>query len=343
MDLLSVLGTLKRLALFLVSGVMCLTLFTSPARTEPTNPNSNTGNRFLPDYGETLISAHRVGKGNAPENTMMAIKTCLESDTRIDTLEMDLQLTKDGRLVVFHDLYLDEKSDSVEIFGKKNVAVFSKTYDELRQLNMGEFFSQDGKKPYAGLRGDDVPEDLRMVAVEDVFDYVEANAPGKFSYVVEIKYPHPWMPTMVDNLYEILSERGLCDRVIIGSFWNDTSHYIDNHYSGKLLRSANPAEIINFYGSFARGEKLRTQDIKFMSLQIPYYWDHNLLLLGNLGKTEFIDYAHQYGISVQYWTVDKEQDVKDLYIGGADMIMTDHPERAEKAIIEIKAERGVTQ
>lgn len=343
MDFYHVLVVLKRLAFFFISGIMCITLFSSPARVEPTNPNHNTGNYFMPDYGETLIAAHRVGKGNAPENTLRAIKTCLESDTRIDTLEMDLQLTSDGRLVLFHDLFLDEKSDSVEVFGQKNVPIFAKTYDELHQLNMGEFYSHDGEKPFAGLRGDDIPDDLRIVAVEDVFDYVETNAPGKFSYVVEIKYPHPWMPKMIDSLYKILSDRNLCDRVIIGSFWNDASHYIDNHYKGKLMRSANPAEIINFYGSFTRNEKLRREDIYFMSLEMPYYWDDGRLLLGNLGKTEFIDYAHKYGISVQYWTVDKEQDIRDLYIGGADMLMTDHPERAERVINEMRAERGEIQ
>jgi len=330
----------KRAILFILSAIMCVSSFSAPERVEPTNPNAETGNYFLPDYGETLISAHRLGKGYAPENTMMAIKSCLEYDGRIDTLEMDLQLTKDGRLVLFHDLYLDEKSDSVEVFGKENVEIFTKTYDELRQLNMGEYFKYNGKTPYAGLRGDDIPDDLRMVAVEDVFDYVEANAPGKYSYVVEIKYPHPWMPEMVDKLYEILASRNLCDRVIIGSFWNDTSHYIDNHYAGKLLRSANPAEIIDFYGCFTRNDELNPDDIKFMSLQMPYYWEEDKLMLGNLGRTEFIDYAHKYGISVQYWTVETEQEIRDLYIGGADMIMTNHPDRVEKVINEVNTERN---
>lgn len=330
----------KKAFLFLLSGIMCISSFSVPVRVEPTNPNSETGNYFLPDYGETLISAHRLGKGYAPENTMMAIKSCVESKARIDTLEMDLQLTLDGRLVLFHDLYLDEKSDSIETFGEEKVTVFSKTYDELRQLNLGEFFETGNKTPYAGLRGNDIPDDLRIVAVEDVFDYVEKNVPGKYSYIIEIKYPHPWTPAMIDNLYEILEERGLCNRVIIGSFWNDVSHYIDNHYAGKLLRSANPAEIIDFYGSFTRNEELNPDDIKFMSLQMPYYWEEDKLFLGNLGRTEFIDYAHKYGISVQYWTVEKEQDIKDLYIGGADMIMTNHPDKVEKVINSVKAERG---
>jgi len=336
----SVLSALRRAVLFIVSGIMCISSFSVPVRVEPTNPNTETGNYFLPAYGETLISAHRLGKGNAPENTMMAIESCLDSTARVDTLEMDVQLTKDGRLVIFHDLYLDEKSDSLEVFGEENVEVFSKTYDELRQLNMGATFTYNGKTPYAGLRGDDIPNDLRIVAVEDALDFVETNAPGKFSYIIEVKYPYPWMSKMVDELYKILEERDLCDRVIIGSFWNDVSRYIDNHYAGKLLRSANPAEIIDFYGCFTRNEELNADDIKFMALQLPYYWKDDKLLLGNLGRTEFIDYAHKYGISVQYWTVDTEQNIRDLYIGGADMLMTNHPKRVEKVINEVNTERN---
>lgn len=334
-----ILSTLAKPALFISSGIKSISSVTEPERVLPANPNKNSGNYYLPDYGNTLLAAHRLGKGNAPENTMMAIKACLTSETKIDAFEMDLQLTKDGKLVIFHDLYLDDLSNSVEVFGKKNVTVFSKTYAELRQLNMGEHFVYEGKRPYAGLRGKDIPDDLRIVAVEDVFDYVEANAPGKFSYTTEIKYPHPWMPKMIKELYRILNERNLRSRVIIGSFWNDTSHYIDNHYSGRLQRSANPAEIISFYGSFSRNEKLNPKKIKFMALQMPYYWEKGkYLYAANLGKTEFIDYAHKYGISAQYWTVDKERDAKDLFIGGADLLMTDHPERIERVLAEAKQE-----
>lgn len=333
-------NALKNLVVFLISGIMAISSFSAPVRTEPTNPNSNTGNRFLPDYGETLISAHRVGKGNAPENTLMAIENCLESDTQINNLEMDLQLTKDGRIVVFHDLFLDDLTDSVEVFGKKNTAILSKTYEELRQLNMAENFKVDGEYPYRGLRGDDIPDDLRIMTIEEVFNFVEQRAPGKFTYVLEVKYPSPWMTKIVDGLYDALVERNLCDRVIVGSFWNDTGRYIDQKYGGKLMRSANPAEIIKFYGSFKMKKELNPEKLGFMSLQLPYYWDDGRLLLGNLGQTEFIDYAHKYGISVQYWTVDKEEDARDLYIGGADMLMTDHPERIEKVINEMKTEKA---
>ncbi len=318
---------LRKTLLFIVAGIMCLSSFSAVEKVEPTLKNSDTGDYFLPNYGETLIAAHRAGKGNAPENTMMAVKNCLESEERPDIFEMDIQITKDGELVLYHSLFVDEKSDAEEHFGKKNTTVFSKTYAELRELNFGEKFKKDGEYPYAGLRGDDIPDDLRITKVSDVFDTIEAAAPGEFRYIVEIKYPFPWAPKMVDKFYDILAERNLTDRVIIGSFWNDVGHYIDNHYAGKLMRSANPFEIVDFYGCALRDEKLNKDDIKFMALQMPYYWDDGKLLVANLGRTKLVDYAHKYGISVQYWTVDKPEDAETLIYNGADVLMSDHPER----------------
>lgn len=317
----------KKVIIFIISGLMCLSSFSPVQMIEPELKNKDTGDYFLPDYGETLVAAHRSGKGNAPENTLAAVKNCLASEERPDIFEMDIQLTKDGELVLYHSLWVDEKSDAAEHFGHKNIPVFSKTYDELRELNFGETFKKDGEYPYAGLRGDDIPDDVKIVKVADVFDTIEAAAPGEFRYIVEIKYPFPWAPEMVDQLYTILSERNMTDRVIIGSFWNDVGHYIDNHYAGKLMRSANPFEIVDFYGKAMRDEELNKEDIKFMSLQMPYYWDDGILLVSNLGRTKLIDYAHKYGISVQYWTVDKAEDAETLIYNGADVLMSDHPER----------------
>ncbi|MEE1065005.1 MAG: hypothetical protein UH249_02620 [Acutalibacteraceae bacterium] len=77
---------LRKTVLFVVAGVMCLSSFSPPTPVDPEVLNEDTGEYFLPDYGETLISSHRSGKGAAPENTMMAIKSNLiysEDDSAI--------------------------------------------------------------------------------------------------------------------------------------------------------------------------------------------------------------------------------------------------------------------
>ncbi len=324
---------LRKTVFFFIAGVMCLSSFSAPAPKEPQILNKDTGNYFLPDYGNTLISSHRSGKGAAPENTLMAIKSNLMySATDSAVIEMDVQLTKDNKIVLYHNLFVDELSNSAEYFGKKNTMVFSKTYEELRNLNMGENFKSGDSYPYRGLRGDDIPDEIRITALEDVFACVENEAPGKFRYIIEIKYPLHWARKIVDGIYEMMNKYNLADRVILASFWPDVSTYIDSKYSGKINRSANPFEIVDFYGCYTRNDDLSNEKIKFTALQLPYYWDNGILLVANLGKTEFIDYAHKYGISVQYWTVNKPEDARQLSESGADLLMTDYPDRIRDAL-----------
>ena len=65
---------------------------------------------------------------------------------------------------------------------------------------------------------------------------------------------------------------------------------------------------------------------------MPYYWDDGRLMVANLGQTGFIDYAHKYGISAQYWTVNKPEDARQLAESGADLLMTDYPDRIRDAL-----------
>ncbi|MBN3859619.1 hypothetical protein GKC56_03620 [Neisseriaceae bacterium PsAf] len=52
-------------------------------------------------------------------------------------------------------------SDAVEYFKEEVVSAASKTYEELRQLNLGEFFTDNnGNHPYQGLRNEAIPDDI---------------------------------------------------------------------------------------------------------------------------------------------------------------------------------------
>ncbi len=133
-----------------------------------------TNNQYIVDKGSVQISAHRSGGGIMPEETMMAFKNCVENvDFDIDTFEFDLHITKDDVLVLLHDDTLDRTSDSEEVFGVSGAEPIDYTYEELRTLNMGaKFEDDDGNMPYADLSGDEVSDDLRILRVEDVLDYL---------------------------------------------------------------------------------------------------------------------------------------------------------------------------
>ena len=93
----------KRHVLQLGSPLVCLTLLLSAC-----------GNPTKPDAGETVsatiesivvFQGHRGARGLKPESTLPSFESAL--DELMTTLELDLHLTADGRLVVWHDPFVD--------------------------------------------------------------------------------------------------------------------------------------------------------------------------------------------------------------------------------------------
>ena len=78
-----------------------------------------------------LIIAHRGDLGTAPENTLPAFQRA--RDAGADGVELDVRVTRDGQLVVFHDGTLDRTSN-----GRGPVSNF--TLAEIRSLDVGSWF-----------------------------------------------------------------------------------------------------------------------------------------------------------------------------------------------------------
>ncbi len=78
--------------------------------------------------------AHRGASAYAPENTMAAFKKAFQIGT--NGIELDLQKTKDEKIVIFHDDKIDEKSN-----GKGKISDY--TYKELLEFDFGSWFSEE--------------------------------------------------------------------------------------------------------------------------------------------------------------------------------------------------------
>ncbi len=292
-------------------------------RSNPKNAvEYESDNPYILDIGDIQISAHRSGGGIMPEETMMAIEKCLNSsDFSVDTYEFDLHLTKDNVLVLLHDDTLDRTSNSEDVFGVKDAEPIDYTYEELRQLNMGaKFEDEDGNMPYADLSGDEVPDDLKILRVEDILDYLSSQ--GDYHYIIEIKNSGGEGKNGVNILYEILKEKNLLDKVVFGTFHGEVSEYVDENYPD-MNRSATIKEVISFWAAAMRNDK--NFNPGYNVLQIPYNMPYRLAV--NLGTAKVINYAHEHGIAVQYWTINSEKDMEYLYSMGADCIMTDYPDK----------------
>lgn len=80
--------------------------------------------------------AHRGASAYAPENTMSAFKKAFAIGA--NGIELDLQKTKDDKIVIFHDDRIDKKSNGT---GK----ISDYTYNELLKLDFGSWFSTEYK------------------------------------------------------------------------------------------------------------------------------------------------------------------------------------------------------
>lgn len=287
----------------------------------------NAENSLITQLGTTMLSGHRAGGGIAPENTMMALKNCIDNpDYELDIFEFDIHLTSDGIPVLLHDSTLDRTSDAAEHFGENEVDVGAKTLEELKELNMGEHFvSVSGDAPYAGLRGDDIPEDLRIVTLEEALSYLEAS--GDFHYIIEIKNSGDVGLEAADKLYATLEKFGCTQRTIVGTFHNEVTAYLDETYPD-LPRSAGVSEVIEFYLYSLLNLNAEDGKFRFVALQIPTT-DYTI----NLGTSRLVNYAHRNNIAVQYWTINDASEMARLQSIGADAIMTDVPDVGAQVLV----------
>ena len=109
-----------------------------------------------------IIYAHRGASAYAPENTKIAFEKAIE--LKANGIELDLQKTKDGKIVIFHDNSIDKKSNGL---GK----IEEYTYQELLKLDFGSWF-------------DDKYENEKIVLFEDFArDYLNKD----LTFAIELK------------------------------------------------------------------------------------------------------------------------------------------------------------
>ncbi len=128
--------------------------------------------------GETLVFAHRGDSLHAPQNTLAAFALAAEHGAQ--GIELDVQLSSDGRLVVIHDETVDATTD-----GQGEVAKM--TLAQLKQLDAGGWFSRE----FAGERIPTLDEVFAVVGDKLLINVeIKASAPGIESAVADCIHRH---------------------------------------------------------------------------------------------------------------------------------------------------------
>ena len=123
---------------------------------------------------KTQITAHRGFSRKAPENTSYAFEAAVDSDA--DYIELDVQLTKDNQLVVFHDSEISRTTD-----GKGMLNNY--TYDELQTFSAGSWFSKDGRFDDAKIM---LLTDVLELVGDDIMMNIEIKNHGNIQLATEM-------------------------------------------------------------------------------------------------------------------------------------------------------------
>lgn len=137
------------------------------------------------------VSAHRGFSYIAPENTIYAFQAAIDSGA--DYIELDVQLTADKQVVVFHDKSLNRTTNGT---GK----ISDYTYEELQQLSSGKWFGIEF-------------EDAKIMLLSDVLEFIGHKA----LLNIEIKNIGNVNET-VEKTVELVKEYGLTSSCYITSF-----------------------------------------------------------------------------------------------------------------------------
>ncbi len=241
--------------------------------------------------------AHRGASAEAPENTLEAFRLALESGA--GGLELDVHMTRDGRVVVIHDNTVDRTTDG-------SGAVGDMTLDEILKLDAGYRFSPDGGRsfPYRN-RG------VRVPLLEEVFQLFPDTPVN-----VEIKEDQPGVEEAV---LRIIKEARAENRVFVASQIHRVIRHFRGISEGRIPTSASGMEIRAFFALNRIGLEFLL-DTPYDALQIP---DSYRGL--RVATPRLIRAAHRRDLRVDVWTVNDPARMRRLFEIGADVIITDRP------------------
>lgn len=170
-------------------------------------------------FHKPTITAHRGLSAKAPENTLYAFSDAI--DAGADLIELDVQQTKDGVLVVLHDQNL-RRTTGV----KKNI--WDVTYDEIRDLDAGSWF-------------DPAYANARIPTLEETLQFVD----GRIRLNIEIKPTEHTSPTLEQDVADLITTYGYTDNCWVTSF---------SYGSLKRIKEANPEIRTGYIMSVAYGQ-----------------------------------------------------------------------------------------
>lgn len=298
------------------------------------------------NYDVFDLEAHRGGRDVRPENTLYSYAYAIELGAT--SIECDMQLTKDGQIVMSHnpilnsDITRDENGNYIEN-NKYDIRLM--TVDDLKKFdvgvmdpNCGEYYDLHGKTQFT--------YDAKIPTLEELMQLIQSYGDKNIVLNIETKsYPDPASAGYKNNadpkkfvevFNNIVKKYDMEDRVVLQSF--DWQTLIEMK---KLNPNISTSALWQEQPSWGRdSESLRRYEKKkspwLGGLDIKDYQGNPVKAAHAIGAdiispyyTEIskqdVDEAHSLGMKVVPWTVNNEKDMNMLLDMGVDGIISDKP------------------
>lgn len=230
------------------------------------------------------ITAHRGGALYAPENTIEALQSAI--DNLADYAEIDVQETADGVVVLLHDLNL-KRTTGV------NEYVYNMTYEQIRQLNAGNYFG-------AGY------EDTYIPTLAEILEMCK----GKINLNIEIKNNARYSE-LPKKVVELVKKYDFEEQCTITSM---------NYDYLAMVKEADPNIRTGYIMKVAIGNFSKLKYADFFSMKYSYVTDH------------LVEDAHEAGKEVHVWTVNTRNAINKMKGMEVDNIITDNPVLVRKIL-----------
>lgn len=239
------------------------------------------------------IIGHRGAAGYFPENTLLGIKKAIF--LKVNMVEIDVQMSKDGIVILMHDSKLDRTTDG-------SGALKNLNFEEIRKLNAAAYFTS-------------VSFNEKVPTLDEVLEFVN----GKVELLIEIKYGDSIYPGIEQKIIDLIHKHKAIDWCIVQSFRDDVLFRIH-----RLDRSIRIHKLLVW-----KFKGLPIQyDIRLSLFSFSKYsFVESFNVFYKRLNPDFISNIHLQGNTVYVWTVNDPNDIRKMKTMGVDGIISDFPDR----------------
>ncbi len=243
-----------------------------------------------PQKAPALVIGHRGAMGYAPENTLVSFEEAIRRGA--DLIELDVQLSADGEVVVMHDTSVDRTTDGDGL-------VRDLPWWKIKSFDAGVWFGPD----YNGQFVPSLAETLRH------FRNRRTSSNHAVSFVVELKTIKGSGGSLADAVVAVLARENYLDRAFVISF---------DAVALQEVRAATKQLPIGLLYSDESQERVD---------QAKRIGAHAIFPRKSCVSTRLVQQAHKAELAVATWTANTKIEMKRLLACGVDALTTNFPDR----------------